>query len=60
MARQHKMIAKTDKRQATAKRSYRKPVLTAHGNLRQLANAKGSTSNDGSGKPRTKAGGPAA
>ena len=60
MARPHKMITKTNKRQATVKRAYQKPVLTAHGNLRRLANAKGSTSNDGSGKPRTKAGGPAA
>jgi hypothetical protein len=60
MARQHKMITKTDKRPATVKRAYRRPVLTAHGNLRRLANAKGSTGNDGAGKPRTKAGGPAA
>ena len=60
MARPHKMITKTDKPQATVKRAYRKPVLTAHGNLRRLANAKGSSSNDGAGKPRTKAGGPGA
>ncbi len=57
MARQQKMITKTDKRQATVKRAYRRPVLTAHGNLRRLANAKGGPGNDGSGKPRTKAGG---
>lgn len=60
MARQHKMITKTDARQATGKRAYRKPVLTAHGNLRRLANAKGGNANDGAGKPRTKAGGPGA
>lgn len=60
MNRQREIPAKIAKPTAAGKQSYRTPVLAAHGNLRTLAQAKGSSNNDGSGKPRTKAGGPAA
>jgi hypothetical protein len=36
------------------KRPYRAPVLKVHGNFSKLTNAKGSTNNDGQGKPSTK------
>ena len=60
MNRQRETTAKTATPPAAGKQPYRTPVLTAHGNLRALAQAKGSSNNDGSGKPRTKAGGPGA
>lgn len=40
------------------KRPYRRPELKVHGDFRQLTMAKGDTSNDGSGKPKTKSSGP--
>ena len=40
-----------------SKKAYRPPRLTVYGNLRQLTRAKGGASNDGGGKPRTKASG---
>jgi hypothetical protein len=39
---------------ASVKRPYRTPELKVHGDFRQLTAAKGSSFNDGSGKPRTK------
>jgi hypothetical protein len=42
------------------KRPYRAPSLKVHGDFRKLTAAKGGTSNDGSGKPNTKASGPPA
>ena len=37
------------------KKPYRKPELRVHGDIRDIALAKGSHSNDGTGKPSTKA-----
>jgi len=51
------MTRKTDPT-ASAKRPYRAPVLKVHGDFRKLTAAKGGTSADGSGKPKTKASGP--
>ena len=50
-------MTRTVDRPATPKRPYRAPTLKVHGNLGKLTAAKGSTNNDGSGKPSTKAGG---
>ena len=41
-----------------SKQPYRPPTLKVHGDFRKLTAAKGGGSNDGSGKPRTKSGGP--
>ena len=39
-----------------AKKPYQEPVLTVHGDIRQVTKAnKGGHANDGSGKPNTKA-----
>lgn len=43
---------------APAKRPYRAPTLKVHGDFRKLTTVKGGTSNDGSGKPKTKSSGP--
>jgi hypothetical protein len=40
-----------------AKKPYRPPRLTVYGDLRRLTLAKGGSSNDGGGKPKTKASG---
>ena len=37
-----------------AKKPYRKPRLTVHGDIREVTRAKGGHANDGSGKPNTK------
>ena len=42
------------------KKPYRSPALKIHGDFRTLTAAKGGTSNDGGGKPNTKASGPGA
>lgn len=39
---------------ASPKRTYRKPLLTIHGDFRKVTASKGGTNNDGTGKPRTK------
>ena len=45
---------------ASAKRPYRAPVLKVHGDFRKLTAAKGGGAADGTGKPKTKSGGPSA
>jgi hypothetical protein len=49
------------KRQPKNKKTYRKPALKVHGDVRALTMAKKGRFNDGAGKPRTKTlgGGPA-
>ena len=47
-------MRRTPDRPAPAKRPYRAPVLKVYGDFRKLTAAKGSTSNDGGGKPATK------
>ncbi len=42
------------KRRQKPKKPYRKPTLKVHGDIRALTGAKGGTSNDGPGKPKTK------
>jgi hypothetical protein len=54
------MIRKSPAPRPPKKRPYRTPVLTVHGDFRTLAMAKPGSNNDGSGKPRTKAGGTSA
>jgi hypothetical protein len=54
------MIRKSHAPRHPKKRPYRTPVLTVHGDFRTLAMAKPGPNNDGTGKPRTKAGGNAA
>jgi hypothetical protein len=53
-------MTRTTDRPAPAKRPYRAPTLKVHGNFGKLTAAKGSTNNDGSGKPNTKLSGPPA
>lgn len=38
-----------------AKKSYRKPRLTVHGDIRALTRSKAGTKSDGGGKPATRA-----
>jgi hypothetical protein len=40
-----------------ARRPYRSPALTVHGDFRKITAVKGGTSGDGAGKPKTKASG---
>jgi hypothetical protein len=40
-----------------AKQPYRSPTLKVHGDFRTLTAAKGGSSNDGQGKPKTKSSG---
>ena len=51
------MTRKVD-RPAPAKRPYRAPTLKVHGDFRKLTAAKGGSSNDGGGKPKTRSSGP--
>lgn len=44
----------TQPRPGQTKKPYRSPRLVVHGDLRRLTMAKGGSSSDGSGKPRTK------
>jgi hypothetical protein len=41
---------------AGKKQPYRSPELTVHGDIRALTRSKRGTSNDGTGKPRTRSG----
>ncbi len=45
------------KRREKAKKPYRKPRLTVHGDIRALTAAKAGSRADGAGKPRTKVSG---
>ncbi len=51
------MTQKRDAPRHTKKRPYRTPRLTVHGDLKTITMAKGGSSNDGGGKPRTKVSG---
>ena len=45
---------KSRKKTTSHKKPYRSPVLTVHGDLRQLTQAKGGGKNDGGMKPNTR------
>jgi hypothetical protein len=46
---------KDPRRSGGKKKPYRKPELSVHGDIRAITQSKGSHSNDGTGKPATKA-----
>lgn len=45
---------KAERAPAAAKKPYRAPRLTVYGDLRTITKAKGGTSADGTGEPKTK------